>query len=85
MTTAVVLGAGGLVGQAFHLGVLVALQEATGFDARQAQTLVGTSAGSLVAAGLAGGLSAADLRAEVLGDPLSAEGRRIRGTRPTTL
>ncbi len=51
--TAVVLAAGGLVGQAFHLGVLTALQEVTGFDARTACTLVGTSAGSLVAAGRA--------------------------------
>lgn len=83
--TAVVLAAGGLVGQAFHLGVLDALQEVAGFDARRARILVGTSAGSLVAAGLAGGLSAADLRAELLGEPLSAEGRRIRGTRPSTL
>ena len=80
--TAVVLAAGGLVGQAFHLGVLTALQEVTGFDARSARTLVGTSAGSLVAAGLGGGLSAADLRAELLGEPLSAEGRRIRTARP---
>lgn len=80
--TAVVLAAGGLVGQAFHLGVLSALQEVTGFDARQAQTLVGTSAGSLVAAGLAGGLSALDLRAELLGEPLSEQGRRVRGSRP---
>lgn len=78
--TAVVLAAGGLVGQAFHLGVLVALEEMTGFDARAATTLVGTSAGSLVAAGLAGGLSAADLRAELLGEPLSADGRRVRSS-----
>ena len=84
-STAVVLGAGGLVGQAFHLGVLTALQEITGFDARSARTLVGTSAGSLVAAGLAGGLSAADLRAELLGEPLSPQGRRIRATRPGTV
>lgn len=82
--TAVVLAAGGLIGQAFHLGVLIALAEAAGFDARRATTLVGTSAGSLVAAGLAGGLSAADLRAELLGDPLSAEGRRVRSVRPAT-
>ena len=79
--TAVVLAAGGLVGQAFHLGVLSALQEVTGFDARRAQVLVGTSAGSLVAAGLAGGLSAADLRAELLGEPVSDEGRRTRAGR----
>ena len=78
--TAVVLGAGGLVGQAFHLGVLTALQEEAGFDARRAQTLVGTSAGSLVAAGLGPGLSAADLRAELLGEPLSDEGQRLRQT-----
>lgn len=83
--TAVVLAAGGLIGQAFHLGTLVALQEVAGFDARRARTLVGTSAGSLVAAGLAGGLSAQDLRAELLGEPLSPEGRRIRGTRRSTL
>ena len=78
--TAVVLAAGGLVGQAFHLGVLQALTEVAGFDARSADVLVGTSAGSLVAAGLAGGLSAGDLRAELLGEPLSAEGRRLRGS-----
>ena len=83
--TAVVLAAGGLIGQAFHLGVLSALQEVTGFDARRAQILVGTSAGSLVAAGLAAGLSAADLQAEILGEPLSAQGRRIRGSRPRTV
>jgi NTE family protein len=79
--TAVVLAAGGVVGQAFHLGVLGALADAVGFDARRADILVGSSAGSLVAAGLAGGLSAADLRAEMLGEPSSAEGRRIRGSR----
>jgi NTE family protein len=76
--TAVVLGAGGFTGQAFHVGALCALQESTGFDAREADVLVGTSAGSLVAAGLAGGLSAEDLQAELLGEPLSAEGQRLR-------
>lgn len=81
MKTAVVLAAGGLVGQAFHLGVLTSLADATGFDAREADILVGSSAGSLVAAGLAGGLSAADLRAELLGEPLSEQGRQVRGTR----
>ena len=81
MKTAVVLAAGGIVGQAFHLGVLGCLAEAVGFDARRADVLVGSSAGSLVAAGLAGGLSAADLRAEMLGEPLSPEGQRIRGSR----
>jgi NTE family protein len=63
--------------------MLTSLAEATGFDARDADVLVGSSAGSLVAAGLAGGLSASDLQAELLGEPLSAEGRRVRGARRT--
>ena len=75
-----VLGAGGLTGQAYHLGVLSALAEA-GFDGRRAQVLVGTSAGSLVAAGLAAGLGVEDLRAQLLGRPLSAEGARLGAAR----
>ena len=82
MRTAVVLGAGGYVGQAFHVGVLNALSEASGFDPRTADILVGTSAGSLVAAGLAGGLSVADMRAELTGEALSPEGKRLRTRAP---
>lgn len=81
MRVALVLGAGGFVGHAFHLGVLGALADVTGFDARTADVLVGTSAGSLVAAGLTGGLSVADLAAELRGDRLSPQGRRIRSAR----
>lgn len=77
MRTALVLGAGGLTGQAFHLGVLTALQEIAGFDGRRAAVVVGTSAGSLVAAGLAGGLSAHDQLAVLSGEPVSAEGRAL--------
>ena len=47
-----VLGAGGVTGEAFHRGVLRALHETAGFDARDAEVIVGTSAGSLVAASL---------------------------------
>lgn len=75
-----VLGAGGYTGQAFHLGVLTAFAEA-GFDGRRAEVLVGTSAGSLVAAGLAAGLGVHDLRAQLLGEPLSPEGARLRAAR----
>lgn len=78
MRTALVLGAGGFTGQAFHLGALCALQQIVGFDGRKADTLVGTSAGSLVASGLAAGLSAHDLVAELTGEALSAEGMAIR-------
>ncbi len=78
MRTAVVLGAGGLTGHAFHVGTLRALQERTGFDARDADVLVGTSAGSYVAASLAAGLSASDQAASLTGEPLSAAGRLLR-------
>src|SRR5687767_9984972 len=46
-----VLGAGGVVGEAFHHGVLRAMDE-VGIDAAAADVVVGTSAGSIVAASL---------------------------------
>lgn len=76
MTSALVLGAGGLTGQAFHLGVLTALAEQTGFDGRRCGVVVGTSAGSLVAAALTAGFDAADQVAMLLGDEPSTAGRR---------
>jgi NTE family protein len=74
-----VLGAGGIVGHAFHAGVLTAIEEATGWDARSAEVMVGTSAGSSVVSLLRGGLSAPDLAARALGRDLSPEGRRLLG------
>src|SRR4051794_34092376 len=44
-----VLGAGGVTGDAFHRGVLRALAD-RGYDARKADVIVGTSAGSMVGA-----------------------------------
>jgi NTE family protein len=72
-----VLGAGGLTGQAFHAGVLRALAEETGWDPRSASDIVGTSAGSSVGAYLRVGLSAADYAAMKSGLPLSAEGEAL--------
>ena len=43
-----VLGAGGLTGQAFHAGVLRALVEATDWDPRGASIIVGTLALGLI-------------------------------------
>lgn len=76
MTTALVLGAGGLTGQAFHLGVLTALAKAADFDGRTADVVVGTSAGSLVAAALTAGFDAADQVAMLHGGQVSAAGRK---------
>jgi len=75
-TIGVVLGAGGIVGAAFHAGVLTALAEA-GFDARDAQAMVGTSAGSGVAASLRAGFPPIDLAPRNLGRAISAEAAEI--------
>lgn len=69
-----VLGAGGATGGAFHAGVLAALEEATGWDPRTAELILGTSAGSITAAMLRAGLSGADIAARTAGEPLSPEG-----------
>ena len=58
-----VLGAGGVVGGAYHAGALAALSETAGWDARDADVIVGTSAGSIAAAALRAGLSGPDQHA----------------------
>lgn len=75
-----VLGAGGVVGGAFHAGVLAALEHATGWDPRRADIVVGTSAGSITGSMLRAGVSAPDLLARVQGKPLSLEGQRLLAT-----
>jgi NTE family protein len=64
-----VLGAGGVVGHAFHTGVLAALATAAGWDARDAEIVVGTSAGSVVGALLRTGQSADELAARSITAP----------------
>ena len=46
---AVVLGGGGVLGAAWMIGALAALQQSYGWDPGEAQVLVGTSAGSVLA------------------------------------
>lgn len=71
----VVLGAGGLIGHAYHAGVLAAIEHETGWTPDEAQVLVGTSAGAIVAAMLRAGLPASDLAAMVTGRSLTRAGR----------
>lgn len=52
-----VLGAGGVLGAAWSIGALRAFQEETGRDPRDADVIVGTSAGSVLAAFLGCGIS----------------------------
>jgi NTE family protein len=52
-----VLGGGGVLGEAWMMGVLSGLEDAAGFDLRRCEHFVGTSAGSIIAARLAAGES----------------------------
>jgi NTE family protein len=69
-----------VTGGAFHAGVLGALADHVGWDPRQSEIIVGTSAGSITGALLRAGFSATDLAARAEGKPLSAlsaEGSRL--------
>jgi NTE family protein len=52
-----VLGGGGVLGEAWMMGVLAGIEDTTGFDLRDCEYFVGTSAGSIVAAHLVAGSS----------------------------
>lgn len=79
MKRGLVLGGGGLVGMAYHAGALQALHE-EGYDAASSEFLVGTSAGSIIAAYLASGWAQTDFyeyahgrHANVWKDPSNAQ------------
>ena len=77
MRVGLVLGAGGLTGTAFHAGVLTALADEVGWDAREADVIVGTSAGATGAALMRAGFPPTDYVARILGEPLSEEGAAV--------
>ena len=52
-----VLGGGGVLGEAWMMGVLAGIEDATDFDLRECEYFVGTSAGAIVSAHLAAGQS----------------------------
>jgi NTE family protein len=72
-----VLGAGGVLGQAYHAGVLTALEQELGWDARSADVVVGTSAGAITGALVRCGIPASDLAAWAQRAPLSVEGQML--------
>ena len=82
-----VLGAGGTVGRAFHVGVLRALADHYGWDARRADLIVGTSAGSQIGALLRCGWTATQLfeRAPTLGIRPRSERRNTRSFWPASI
>lgn len=65
------------MGVAYHGAVMAALEEVTGWDPRQAEVIVGTSAGSITASMLRAGVPAHDLVRISEGRPLSEEGTRL--------
>ena len=81
-----VLGAGGTVGQAYHAGVLAALENDLGWDPRTADVVLGTSAGSVTGTLLKLGVPASDLAAWAVQAPLSVESDEahhwLNGERP---
>lgn len=56
-----VLGAGGVLGAAWTIGALAAVEEEYGWDPREAEVLIGTSAGSVLAAFLGCGIGVEQL------------------------
>jgi NTE family protein len=67
MRVGLVLGAGGVVGMAYHAASLAAIEHDLGWDPRSADVIVGTSAGALVGALLRRGVPASDLAGVTVG------------------
>ena len=71
------LGAGGVVGQAYHAGVLASMEHDLGWDPRTADVIVGSSAGSLTGTLLRMGVPASDLASLLVDSPLSMDGAGV--------
>jgi NTE family protein len=68
---------------AFHGAVLAAVHDATGWDPRDAEIVLGTSAGAASGSELRAGLSGGDLAARRTGEPFSPDGEaRLRRLGP---
>ena len=61
MRRGLVLGAGGVLGASWTIGALSAVQDELGWDPREAEVIIGTSAGSVLLSALACGLSVQEL------------------------
>ena len=72
MRVGLVLGAGGVVGASWLIGALDALETETGWRAVEAERIVGTSAGAVVGALAAGGISSEYMSAYAAGRTLDA-------------
>lgn len=66
-----VLGGGGVLGAAWMVGALTALEDVHGFDVRDCDVIVGTSAGSIIGALLGAGISVQQLVEHQRGVPIT--------------
>ena len=78
MSFGLVLGAGGATGWVFHTGVLRALREERGIDPADAAVIVGTSAGSAIAASIRAGLDVDEIFRAVTRPPSTEDQRLMR-------
>jgi NTE family protein len=72
-----VLSAGGPTGDPWHAGVLAAINEETGWDARDAPLIVGTSAGAITAVALRAGISPGDRHSDHMGRTVSTQAQAL--------
>lgn len=70
MRIGLVLGAGGVVGASWLMGALEAVESETGWEPGGADRIIGTSAGSVVGALVAGGIGPAAMNAHAAGGSL---------------
>ena len=77
ISVGLVFSAGGAAAEAWHAGVVGALHQVTGWDARTAELILGTSAGAITGLCLRAGIPPADLYAHRRGEPVSDEGQAI--------
>lgn len=66
----IVLGGGGVLGAAWAVGALSALRQVHGFEPRDAEVILGTSAGAVLASLLGAGATTAELEAQERGEPV---------------
>jgi predicted acylesterase/phospholipase RssA len=66
-----VLGGGGVLGAAWAVGALAALKQVHGFEPRDAEVIVGTSAGSVLGALLGAGATVEELAAQERGEKVT--------------
>ena len=77
LSVGLVFSAGGVAAEAWHAGVVRALQDTSGWDARNAELILGTSAGAITGLCLRAGIPPADLYAYRRGEGVSDEGQAI--------